>query len=113
MKKIAILTALLMMAAVSAHAADATSSVSFDNAGKTIVSSSDSKNIGKLSASVGLAYVGSASAYAVATQHQKGTKVFGTSFDSTAIYSKDTTTGTAGTVGSVSDSSAFAGWTAM
>lgn len=113
MKKIAILTALLMLVAVSAHAADVTATVAFDNTGKTIVSKTDSKNIGKLSASVGLAYVGNASAYAVATQHQKGTKVFGTSFDSTAIYSIDTATGTAGTVGTASDSSAFTNWTAM
>ncbi|GFO57955.1 hypothetical protein GMST_02800 [Geomonas silvestris] len=114
MKKIVLLTAVMMMAAASAFAAGgaATGTIDFANAGLTVVSSGDAKNIGKLSASVGLGYTGGATGYGIVTQHQKGTKAFATTFDSTAIFSKDVTTGAGASI-SASDSSAFGGWTAM
>jgi hypothetical protein len=52
--------------------------------------------------------------YAINTQHQNGSKAFGTSFDSTAIYQIDVTKGTPVDQPSQTDSGAFgAGWTTM
>lgn len=115
MKKIALLAALIMLVSATAHAATAVAVKPEFTTGKMGVSvtSADSKPIGKLSASVSMGYKGDATGYAIDTQHQKGTKAFGTSHDSTAIYSTDVATGTAaGDLGS-SNSTSFDSWTAM
>jgi hypothetical protein len=52
--------------------------------------------------------------YAINTQHQNGSKAFGTSFDSTAIYQTDVVKGVAVAVPGQTDSGAFgSGWTTM
>jgi hypothetical protein len=52
--------------------------------------------------------------YALNTQHQNGSKAFGTSYDSTAIYQTDVVKGTAVAQPGATDSSAFGtGWTTM
>lgn len=108
MKKLSIfIAALTVISAGSAFAAydDAPS----DNTkGKTV--SSSGKAIGKLSAAVKLGAKGDRTGYAITTQHEKGTKTFGTSHDSTNVYATESLVGTAP---ADSDSSAFDGWTAM
>ena len=72
--------------------------------------------IGKNSTGVGTGWNTSGLGYAIETQHISGSKAFGTSYDSSAIYQIDVTKGTAvSTSGpSATDSSSFAsGWTTM
>jgi hypothetical protein len=107
MKKIAALVAaMLVFAAVSAFATDLTA----DTTKVGLTCTGDGKAIGKLSASVTMAAKYDTTAYAITTMNIKGTKTFGTSFDSTAIYSKEATIATP----TNSNSTAFGtGWTAM
>lgn len=107
MKKIVALVAMISLAAASSAFA-ATVTPSDTDAGKAVLG--DGKALGKLSANVTLGAEYDTAGYAIVTAHGKGTKVFGTSHDSTAIYSQE------GTIGapSVSNSGAFgSGWTAM
>lgn len=108
MKKIILLAAALCITmSASAFAAEVTPTAA--DAGKTV--KAGAKVIGKLSASVMLGAAYDATGYAITTQHLKGTKTFGTSHDSTAIYSNDTLVADAP---GQSDSGAFGtGWTAM
>lgn len=111
MKKIIILNVLaLFVASMSFAAADA--DVVWTDAGKTLhgaASGADgsSPSIAKLSTKVGLAWMTAAEGYAIITQHQSGTKAYGTSHDSTAIYVKDVTKGSEEGAPSASDTSAF------
>jgi hypothetical protein len=72
--------------------------------------------IGKNSTGCGTGWNTSTTAYAIETQHIQGSKAFGTSYDSTAIYQIDVSKGTpVDTAGpTTSDSGAFAtNWTTM
>lgn len=55
-------------------------------------SSATSPLIGKCSTGVGIGWNTATTGYALATQHKNGSKVFGTSFDSTSLYAKDVAT---------------------
>ena len=123
MKKI-ILSALVATIALAANSyagtAIATGNVLSYGNGEQIYGSatasatSDGTLIGRLSKGVGIGIAFSTSGYSVTTKHKTGIKMYGTSFDSTAIYSIDSTSGTAVTAPGAADSSAFgSGWTAM
>src|SRR5690349_8394570 len=98
MKKIIILTSLLVFAATSVFAGTSVSIGTFADAGKSLhgaksgTADANSPLIGKTSTGVGLGVLTSANGYASCTQHKNGTKVFGSSFDSTSIYVKDVAT---------------------
>lgn len=117
MKKIVLFNILALLVASSAFAAGAASTAaSFDTAGKKVVGSggpATSASIGKLSTKVALGWNTNANGYAINTQHQQGTKAYGTSFDSTSIYVSDVTIGTATAVPDSTDSGSFSGWTTM
>lgn len=109
MKKIIILNiAALFVASVSFAAG---TQISFTTAGQKVVGTggpATDASIGKLSTKVGLGWNTGANGYAINTQHQQGTKAYGTSHDSTSIYVLDATDiGTAVAAPGASDSSAF------
>jgi opacity protein-like surface antigen len=121
MKKVMILSVLLIMVAAPAFAATTVtmSLASKDSTGLTLYADPDTAStstalIGKTSTGVGLSLATGTTGYALSTQHMNGSKAFASSFDSTSIYSEDVTT-----VGSpmqqvtVSDTSQFADWNAL
>jgi len=119
MKKIIILNlAVLFMASAAFAATSATGSIStFGSTGLTVVGDggpATGASIGKLSTKVGMGWNTTSLGYAFYTQHLQGTKGFGTSFDSTSIYTKDVSTigkDIAPTLTTGADS--FSGWTTM
>lgn len=117
MKKIVLFNILALFVASAAFAAGAASTkASFDTAGKKVVGTggpATNASIGKLSTKVALGWNTDANGYAVNTQHQQGTKAYGTSFDSTSIYVDDVTVGTEVDVPGTTGSDAFDGWTTM
>jgi len=135
MKKMIALTALFLFVATSAFAASSIT-LSMTSNGLNVFGAKGTMNggvaatatgstpgastslIGKCSTGVGVGMVvdPAGTAYSVVTQHKNGSKVYGTSYDSTSIYSKDiTTVGTADTTSMATSSSMFtaAGWTTM
>ena len=122
MKKIFALALLLLIASVVSSFAD-TEAPASANAGMSIyaridadpTSSTDAAAvlIGKCSKGVYAGWIVTAtgSGYTLTTQHQSGSKSFGSSHDSTAIYRNDT----APITPTAADSSFFASgnWTAM
>jgi opacity protein-like surface antigen len=104
MKKIVLLTALVMLYASSAFASASATTLTLANgmalAGNSVygakgagtTASTSSPLIGKTSTGVGMGYSTAPAGYALATQHKNGTKAYGSSFDSTSIYSKDVVT---------------------
>lgn len=93
MKKIMILLAISLLVSTSAFAAGALSvsvSTGFPTAGQQLLGgSTDATNkIGKTSTGVevGMLVVSTGTGYSLVTQHKSGTKAFGSSYDSTAIY---------------------------
>ena len=125
MKKLIILIAFSLFAASSAFASG-TITISTDlsvtglsvwgaKTGATAVSGTNL--IGKTSTGVGLGMFSTANGYAVVTQHKNGTKAYGSSFDSTSIYTTNVTTvGTAITGPTTADSTLFVtgtSWTSM
>lgn len=117
MKKIVLFNILVLLVASSAFAAEnASTAASFSTAGKKVIGSggpASAASIGKLSTKVALGWKTSATGYAINTQHQQGTKAYGTSYDSTSIFVTDVKIGTATAVPSKSDSGSFSGWTTM
>jgi hypothetical protein len=103
MKKITIFVAISLFAASSAFASG---DISMDSnlvtstktglsvyAAKTGVTAATGVNlIGKTSTGVGVGIKSTTVGYAVVTQHKNGTKAFGSSFDSTSIYSAPVST---------------------
>ncbi|ABK99271.1 hypothetical protein Ppro_1657 [Pelobacter propionicus DSM 2379] len=71
--------------------------------------------IGKTSTGVSVGLLTSSLGYAVVTQHKNGTKAFGSSYDSTSVFSSTVTEGTALlTVPTAITSADFTGtWTSM
>jgi hypothetical protein len=117
MRKIIIVIALSLFGASSAFAAT-NAAVVFTDAGKTLHGAASgvgatSPSIGKCSTNVGVGWRTGTTGYAIVTQHQNGTKAYGTSFDSTAVYVKDVTKGTAESAPSASDTSSFSSWKTM
>lgn len=100
MKKIAIFTALTLCVTATAFAADNItmgSPLTSANTGKSVWAAksgaaSGSGLLGKSSSGVGVGMLTSATGYAILTQHVNGLKAYGSSYDSTSIYSKDVTT---------------------
>ena len=117
MKKTLIACFLVILAATSSFGA-ASSAIVWTNAGLTVVGGNDAsvtapKAIGKLSTGVSMAFTTSTTGYSLITQHKNGVKAFGTSHDSTALYSL-TVVKLATTAAVAADSSAFvASWTSM
>jgi len=98
MKKIFILAAMLLMAASSGYAASSLSITAatggFADTGKVLhgddtTASADTALIAKLSTGVALGMKTEELGYALVTQHQSGTKAYGTSYDSTSIFASD------------------------
>jgi hypothetical protein len=97
MKNIFIFTALLMLVTSTSFAAgtvsgafatftDANTGKALHAAGTAAGVSTTSALIGKNSTGVSVAWQTATGGYALATQHRSGTKAYGTSFDSTAIF---------------------------
>jgi hypothetical protein len=94
MKKILVLTAIFAFAATTGFAggtSGATGTIDFSNTGKELradptTATADTALIGKCSTGVDIAWNTSINGYALMTQHQSGTKAYGSSYDSTAIY---------------------------
>jgi hypothetical protein len=123
MKKIIMLIAISLFTATSVFAAGATLTLSLSTTGKSVygaktgTASATTPLIGKTSTGVGVGMAVDATAgagYSLQTQHKNGTKTFGSSFDSTSIFSKDVTAGTADTTSLTTGASQFTGtWTTM
>jgi hypothetical protein len=124
MKKIMVITALLLFATSSAYAEVSitmASPLTKDTTGKTVSGATSSTGtsiiIGKTSTGVGIGVlcVTGGTGYSLVTQHVSGTKAFGSSYDSTSIYSKDVTTvGTPLlTVPTATDTTNFTSWTSL
>jgi hypothetical protein len=106
MKKILILTAVLVLAATNCFAVGSgangsmtlTTDVGLEMHGSTtgVAATKDTALIGKLSTGVAVGWLTTTGGYALVTQHKSGTKAFGSSYDSTAIfqYIKDAEPGT-------------------
>ena len=80
------------------------------------VPGSGTELIGKNSTGVGTGWDTSAIGYAINTQHISGSKAFGTSYDSSAMYQLSVGTGTATAAPGTTDSGSFPsanGWTSM
>lgn len=92
--------AFAMFISSSAYAANITmaTTLSTSNTGKSVygaktgTATTTSPLIGKNSTGVGIGIYTTSAGYSLVTQHVNGTKAFGTSYDSTAIFSKDVTT---------------------
>jgi opacity protein-like surface antigen len=118
MKKVMILSALLVMFSTSVFAAD---TITMDLSAKTTTglslygdssaASSSTALIGKTSTGVGLSLATATVGYALSTQHMNGSKAFASSFDSTSIFSEDVATiGTVELNVTASDTSEFSDW---
>ena len=126
MKKALTLIAISLLISSSAYAGtNLTIATGFGDAGKELVGAASeggtTSRIGKTSTGVGLGMLvdgTSGAGYAMVTQHKSGTKAFGSSFDSTAIYTT-VADGTPGTVildvPTATDTKDFSGtdWKAM
>jgi len=125
MRKVIIINVLAIFVASAAFATSAaTGSITFTTGGKGLYGGKSGVTlqkgiagttlIGTTSTNVGIGWNTSTGGYAINTQHLNGTKAFGTSFDSTAMYQKDVTKGTAVAQPTTSDSGSFSsGWTTM
>jgi hypothetical protein len=125
MRKVIIINVLAIFVASAAFATSAaTGSIDFTTGGKGLYGGKSGVTlakgqagttlIGTTSTNVGVGWITGTGGYAINTQHLNGTKAFGTSYDSTAMYQKDVTKGTAVTQPSATDSSSFSsGWTTM
>lgn len=130
MKKILVLTAILVLAATSSFAggaSGATGDIDFATTGKSLhadvtggTASASTSLIGKCSTGVDVAWNTSTTGYALMTQHLQGTKAYGSSYDSTALYQTTSTSvdpGTAayngGALTAVDTTDFVTGWKAM
>lgn len=129
MKKILILTAVLVLSATFSFAAGGTSAtgdIDFSATGQDLTgdpatATADTALIGRCSTGVDVGWSTDVNGYALMTQHKSGTKAYGTSYDSTALFqtvATDTDPGTAaynsGAL-TATDTTDFAGtdWKAM
>ena len=117
MKKILMMTAVLVFAATTSFAAvssTTSNALDFDNTGLTMhaddtTADADSAVIGRASTGVSVGWMTDANGYALLTQHKNGTKAYATSYDSTAIYqsASDSDPGVADAVLTASDTTDF------
>ncbi len=115
MKKIIIAALLVAMSATSSFAA-ANSAVLFTaaNMGMNVVADTSLAAIGRLSSKDSLGFIITTSGYSLITQHQQGTRSFGTAHDGTAIFWTPETKGTGHAVPTNANVQEFAtGWTVM
>jgi len=95
MKKIFVLVSAILLASSSVYAAETLSiSAGFADAGKVLhgdntAADDTTATIARLSTGVAVGMKTEALGYAVVTQHQSGTRAYGTSYDSTAIFMSD------------------------
>jgi len=122
MKKIIILIAISLFVASPVFASGTLSlATTMADSGKSVwaaksgTATSGTNLIGKNSTGVGVGIETEALGYGLKTQHKNGTKSFGTTYDSTAIYSKSVTKGTAEdtTLTTGVDSFPASDWTTM
>lgn len=89
-KILVLLAALLLVASTCFAAAEESGIIDFDSTGLELFGDDDTAGndvrIGKTSTGVSIAWQTSETAYALMTQHKNGTKAYGSSYDSTAIY---------------------------
>ncbi|MDD2271748.1 MAG: hypothetical protein PHP95_01065 [Desulfuromonadaceae bacterium] len=123
MKKVIILAAISLFFVPSAFAAG-TLTLSVTTTGLSVYGAKSGVTItvgdpgviliGKTSTGVGVGMSSADAGYSVETQHKNGTKAFGSSFDSTSIYTKDVTAGTADDTTLTTAVDSFGtGWTTM
>ena len=118
------LTAVLALAATNCFAADVASGATGDMVftatglqlhGDAATASKTTARIGKSSTGVGIGWTTSTAGYALVAQHMSGTKAYGSSYDSTAIY--QSADGTPATVilakPTATDTTSFSSWKAM
>lgn len=115
MKKIILLNIVFLFMASVASAEQV--QASFTDAGKSVVGTggpATNAAIGKLSTKVALGWNSVSGGYAINTQHEQGTKSYGSSYNSTSIYMLDVTTkGTAVAAPTSTGSDAFNSWKTM
>jgi hypothetical protein len=106
MKKLLIFIIALSLGVTSSAFALTTFNIDWANAGFALhgdktTASATTALIGKTSTGVALGYFGDAvgTGYALVTQHKLGTKIFGTSYDSTSMYSAPITPANIGVAG--------------
>jgi hypothetical protein len=106
MKKVMIVTAILLLACSGLAFADSTAPA-LANKGLTIygvdtgTATTDDTLIGKLSSGVYAGWNTASGGYAILTTHERGSQSYGTAYDSTGIYRKSGQVTTApGTTGS-------------
>lgn len=109
MKKILVLMAILSLAGTSCYAdvasgttgaitfGEGTTGLNLHGSVSTTAASADTALIGKCSTGVGAGWNTDANGYALVTQHKSGSKAYGSSYDSTALY-QYVPTGTPGEV---------------
>ena len=122
MKKIFIITSLLLLVASSAFATALTAGgvtgdegLSIYGGSSSAVASSDTAStlLAKCSKGVRAGANFDSTHYAINTKHDSGNKAFGTSYDSTAIYNSDLGTGALTAAPTAMNSTAFTTWTEM
>jgi len=115
MKKIIIASLLVLMAATSSFGA-ADSDVVFDatHMGMNVAADTSLAVIGRLSSKDSLGFVITTAGYTLITQHEQGTRAYGTAHDGTAIYWTPVTKGTGHVKPTAVGVAYFAtGWTVM
>lgn len=116
MKKIILASLLVVMAATSSFGA-ANSAVVFDatHMGLNVVSDAAPVTaIGRLSAKNSLGFIMTTAGYTLISQHQQGTRSYGTAHDGTAIFWTPETKGTGHAVpGTIGVTNFATGWTVM
>lgn len=125
MTKVALIVAFSMIAASTAFAAgtsitmssnltDAASKSGLTIYGDKTAATATTPLIAKTSTGVSVGMLTGAGGYSAVTQHKNGTKAFGSSFDSTSIYSTTATAGTAVlTVPTATSTTDFSSWSTM
>lgn len=104
MKKILVLTTVLAFAATNCFALASgatgtmtlTSDTGLELHGDPATATADTALIGRMSTGVGVAWITNTAGYTLVTQHKSGTKAYGSSYDSTALY-QTVSDGTPGT----------------
>jgi hypothetical protein len=128
MKKILVMVAILALTATSSFAqvTSPTGTLSFTTTGTTLTADpatakADTAQIGRMSTGVDVGWITEVNGYSLMTQHKAGTKAYGSSYDSTALYSTTSTSIDPGTpayavgVLNATDTANFSGtdWKAM
>jgi hypothetical protein len=125
MKKILMLAAIFALVTTSCFAADVASDPTGDMVftatglqlhGAAGTASNATAIIGKCSTGVGVGWVTEDDGYALITQHENGTKAYGSSYDSTSLYSIIAVKGTVKDAAPANITTATfvgTGWTAM